>query len=138
MTAKEFLSRAYLLDQQIKSKLEQIESLRALSLKCTSSTDGERVSGSSDPKKLENVMAKIIDMESEISADIERLVDIKEEISKAVAAVENPLQRLLLEYRYILCKKWPEVAEAIGLSERSTFEQHGKILKKFIFFENPQ
>ena len=134
MTAKEFLSRAYLLDQQIKSKLEQLESLRALALKCTASSDGERVSASSDPKKFEGVMVKIIDMETEISDDIERLVDIKKEISKSIATVESTAHRLLLEYRYILCKTWVDIADELGYTERAIFIMHGKVLKKFNFF----
>ena len=138
MTAKEFLSRAYLLDQQIKSKLEQVESLRELSKKCTSAIDGERVSASAEPKKIEGIIAKIIDMENEINSDISNLVDIKHEIANTISTVENPIQKLLLEHRYILCKPWEEVADEIGCSIRTTFEQHGKILKKLVFFENPQ
>lgn len=40
MTAKEFLNQAYLLDQRIKSKSEQIQSLNELATKCTATLTG--------------------------------------------------------------------------------------------------
>ena len=40
MTAKEFLNQAYLLDQRIKSKSEQIQSLNELATSCTATMTG--------------------------------------------------------------------------------------------------
>ena len=43
MTAKEYLSRAYRIDQRINAKLMRISELRALAQKCTVAYGGERV-----------------------------------------------------------------------------------------------
>ena len=40
MNAKDFLNQAYLLDQQIKSKSEQIQSLNELATSCTATMTG--------------------------------------------------------------------------------------------------
>ena len=40
MKAKDFLNQAYLLDQQIKSKSEQIQSLNELATSCTATMTG--------------------------------------------------------------------------------------------------
>ena len=40
MTAKEYLSQAYRLDQRIDSKIEQVASLNDLATKCTSTMTG--------------------------------------------------------------------------------------------------
>ena len=40
MTAKDFLNQAYLLDQRIKSKSEQIQSLNELATSCTATMTG--------------------------------------------------------------------------------------------------
>lgn len=40
MTAKEYLSQAYRLDQRINSKIEQVASLNDLATKCTSTLTG--------------------------------------------------------------------------------------------------
>ena len=77
MTAKEYLSRAYLLDQQIRSKLEQVQSLRELAFQCTANTENERVSATPDPTKTQEIIAKIVDLEDEITDDVETLVDVK-------------------------------------------------------------
>ena len=131
MTEKEFLSRAYLLDQQINSKLEQLSSLRELALKCTSSNDGECVSGSPNHTKMQDIITKIMDMETEINVDIEKLVDIKREINHSIANLENPIHKLLLEQRYILCKPWEDVADYIGFEINSIYKMHKRILKNF-------
>ena len=40
MTAKEYLSQAYRLDQRIDSKIEQVASLNDLATKCTTTISG--------------------------------------------------------------------------------------------------
>ncbi len=40
MTAKEYLSQAYRLDDRINSKIQQVDSLNLLATKCTSTISG--------------------------------------------------------------------------------------------------
>ena len=49
MTAKEYLEQAYWLDQQISSKLEQVEALRAMATKTTFIMQKDVVSRSIHP-----------------------------------------------------------------------------------------
>ena len=54
MTAKEYLSRAYRIDQRINAKLEQAERLRELSRRRTVAYGGERVSHSRNVHRMED------------------------------------------------------------------------------------
>ena len=125
MTAKEYLSRAYLLDQQIRSKLEQVQSLRELAFQCTANTENERVS------ETQEIIAKIVDLEDELTDDVETLVDVKCEIKRAIDTVEKPLHRLILEQRYLLCKSWDEVADSVGYETNTVYKIHKGILRNF-------
>ena len=81
---------------------------------------------------MEETICKIVDLEREINADIDRLVDLKAEARKAINAVSDPVQQLILELRYLCYKPWLEIMEELGLSETSIYRIHGEALKNFM------
>ena len=89
MTAKEYLSQAHRIDQRINSKLEQVKSLRALAEKATSTLSDTKVSGTNNVTRMQDIITKMVDLEAEINADIDTLVDLKREISTAIKQVDN-------------------------------------------------
>ena len=80
MTALEFLSQAYMLDQQIQTKMHQLSSLRSLSESMHSFRASEPVSHTKNVTMLEDAVIKIMEEEQELNAEIDRLVDLKREI----------------------------------------------------------
>lgn len=60
------------------------------------------------------MIIKIVDMESEINADIDSLVELKKEIAGVIHSVENIEYRTLLEQRYLCFKRWEEIAQLWG------------------------
>ena len=90
MTAKEYLSQAYRIDQRINSKLEQVSSLRELSTKATATFSDVPPSGTRNVHRLEDVILKIVSLEEEINHEIDRLVDLKREIHTVIGEVRNP------------------------------------------------
>lgn len=71
MTAKEYLGQAYRIDQRINSKMEQIASLNLLAQKATTVFNDMPGNSTRNIHRMEDVIIKIVDMESEINADIE-------------------------------------------------------------------
>jgi DNA-directed RNA polymerase specialized sigma subunit len=137
MNAKEYLSQALWLDQMIVSKLEQLETLKSLAMKVTSSFAEEKVSGGNTEKsKMESTIVKVIDLENEIGADFERLVDLKKEIQDAINRVDNINCQLLLEMRYLNGKNWEEIALALGYDRSTVFRIHGKAIKEIKKIKN--
>lgn len=135
MKVKKYLSQALWLDQRINSKLEQLETLRALVVKVTANLTEAKVSGGNNTKShIENTIAKIVDLEKEINNDIDRLVDIKAEIMETISRVDDPICQLLLEMRYINGKSWDEVAIALGYSDSGIRKIHGRALKEIEVF----
>ena len=132
MGAKEYLSQALWLDQMIDSKLEQLETLKSLSMKVTASFAEEKISGGNPEKsKMESTIVKVIDLENEINADFVRLIDLKKEIQDTINKMEDINYQLLLEMRYINGKNWEEIAQELKYNNRTVFKVHGKALKQF-------
>lgn len=132
MNAKEYLSQAVWLDRMIDSKLEQLEMLKSLAMKVTSSFTKEKISGGNIEKsKMESTMVKVIDLEHEINADIDRLVNLKKDIQDTINKMDDINQQLLLELRYLGGKGWDEIAASMGYDPRTVYRIHGKALKEF-------
>ena len=100
MTAIEYLSQAYMLDQQIQTKLHQITSLRSLAETMRSFSGNEPVVHTRNVTALEDAVIKIMEQEGELNAEIDRLVDLKKEILDVISEVNDVNYRLILEKRH--------------------------------------
>jgi DNA-directed RNA polymerase specialized sigma subunit len=129
MTAKEYLGQAYRLDQRINSKLEQVLSLRDLTTKATATMSDMPGGGSRNVYKMQDIIGKIIDLENEINADIDQLVDLKREMVTVIKSVKNPEYQTLLELRYLCFKSWEQIAVEMGYSLVYVFKLHTKALE---------
>lgn len=130
MTAKEYLGQAYRIDQRINSKIEQVSSLRTLATKATSTLSDTPPSGTRNVHRMEDIIVKIIDMENEINADIDKLIDLKQEIIRVIKAVENQELHTLLELRYLCFKTWEEISVEMGYTIRHIYRLRDMALKK--------
>ena len=130
MTAKEYLSQAFRLDQRINSKLEQVSRLRSMSVKATGSFQAERISGTSQHSPMESAVVKLIDLEYEINDDIDRLVDLKREMTDLITKIADPSHRVLLELRYLAGSRWEDIALKMGYDLRWVYRLHGRALKE--------
>ena len=126
MTAKEYLQQYKLLDSRINAKCEQLERLRELSTKVSAEQGGGAHSGVSD--RVGNIVAKICDAEAEINEMIDKLLDLRVKIERAIAAVPDETLRQLLELRYINCKTFEQIAVEINYSYMHVCRLHGKAL----------
>ena len=131
MNAKEFLNRAFYINQRIDSKVEQIAMLNALANKVTTSYSMAPASGSHNNHKMEDTIIKIVLMEEEINKDIDELLDARIEIYKAISSVGNHEYRLILEFRYLCFYSWDEIAEKMNCSHSNVYRVHGEALKEF-------
>ena len=130
MTAKEYLLQAYLLEERIDSKLMQVERLRGLATKSTAIIRMDPGGGSGDGDFMENTIIRIVDMEREISEEINRLVDLKREIAEVIRQVGDPDLQTLLEMRYLCYRDWPEIMDSLHRSSSTMFHMHRKAMEK--------
>ena len=132
MTSKEYLSQAFIVDVDINTKLDQLDRLNALATKATTTFSEVPFTGTPDPHRREDIIVKIIDLEDRIKEEMRRLVDLKSEIMTAIAKIEEPEQRIVLEKRYLEFKKWEDIAVEMNRSLRSIYRLHGQALKNVL------
>jgi outer membrane PBP1 activator LpoA protein len=130
MTAKEYLGQAYRIDQRINSKLEQLQSLRYLATKASAVLTTDPISSTRNVHGMEDVIIKIADLKSEISADLCQLVDTKHEIVTVIKCVENNELQTLLELRYLCFKNWEQIAVEMHLDLRWIHRLHNRALNE--------
>ena len=129
MTAKEYLSQAYRIDQRINAKLEQVMALRELATKATSTLSDMPRSDSPNVCRMEDIILKIVDSENEINAEINRLIDLKREMRVVIGAVDQPEHQTLLELRYLCFKTWEQIAVIMAYSIQHTYRMHDQALR---------
>ena len=132
MTVKEYLSQARYLDQRINSKIQQVASLNDLATKATSVITGMPRNPNYAIASMEDAVTKIVDFQTEINRDIDRLVDLKQEIADTIKAVENTEYQTILEKRYLCFLPWEQIAVDMGYSIRNVQTLHGKALASVI------
>lgn len=128
MTAKEYLNQAYRLDQRIRSKQEQIASLNDLVTDCSATLTGMPRNPNRGGSRMADAVAKIVDLQNEVAADMEHLVELKAEIIATIKAVDCIEYQLILEKRYISGKSWPEIAVDLGYKMRHLYKLHDEAL----------
>jgi DNA-directed RNA polymerase specialized sigma subunit len=128
MKPKEYLSQVRDTDLRISTKLEQLEQLRSYAEKTSSFASARKNSNAGD--RIGKTVAKIIDLENEINADIDRLVETARSVRKAISQVDNKKHQLLLELRYLNNKTWEEIAVTMHYSLRNVYCIHGHALQK--------
>lgn len=138
MTAKEYLSQAYRLDQRINSNIEEVTMLREMANSISSPSWGEKVQTSrSTEAPFVRSLEKIMDLEDIINKEIDTLICLKKQIRTVIEAVQNTDERLVLRYRYIHNCTWEQIGNELNADARTIRRWHGEALLKVKVPENP-
>ena len=125
-----FMSRAFRLEAQVQSKLQQIERLRSLASKVTSNTANEPVSHTRDVTEMQDAVIRIMEEEEILKNRIKMLMDVKEQIRDVIEQVDDVTLQLILEKRYLLYESIKEIAADLGYTYRWTEKKHKKALQE--------
>ena len=128
MTAKEYLSQAHRLDQRIDAKIAQVASLNDLATKCSATLTGMPRNPNHGGSTMADAVCKIIDLQNEIAADMDRLIQTKRDIVDVIAQVADVELRILLEQRYLCGATWEEITMNLYHNRRWIFRLHDKAL----------
>lgn len=88
--------------------------------------------GSGNGQKLENAIVKKADLEMAIREEYEQLVESLREVRSLIKLVDDPMQRLILQKRYLNYQKWEVIAADLGYSWRRVHQLHGEGLKNIL------
>lgn len=129
MDAKSYLRQVEKLDKQISNKLVEREQWRDISLGITASIGGERVQASSGQQKMADAVIKCVDMEEEIDALVDNLIEVKKDVIATIEQLESPTEYDILHKRYIQFLPLQDIAERYGREYTTITTTHGRALK---------
>jgi hypothetical protein len=89
ISAKDYLSQAYKIDRRIDRKLELMQSLRDLVEKASSTLSDVPLKGSRNVHSMEDIICKLIDLESDLYSDLQLFIDLKREVMTLIKGVGN-------------------------------------------------
>ena len=130
MTAREYLDQIRRLDQLINSKLTILSSLEASANRTTGTMESETVSHTRNVHALQDTIAKILDLKEEVNADIDCLVDLREEALHVIQRLDDASCQTVLTLRYVWLKPWDAVAAALSYNLRSVYKVRDRAIAK--------
>lgn len=130
--AKEYLMGVKLLDAQINMRLNELDMLKDKLKHITPVLQQDKVDsigGTQD--RMAQTIAKIVDMEQAINADIDRYADMKSTAMAMLDKLENPTYMTVLHRRYFLHHTWEKIACDMNYTYRNVCYLHGRALQAF-------
>ena len=124
---KNFLLKAFRLDEEIRLNQEELDNLRELSTTLKGldySQTKVQISGSGDASFVHN-LNKLSDIELKICTKINELKEVRAHIWEAIYTLENANERLVCLYKYLKFYSWEQVAYKMHLSDRQVKRIHG-------------
>lgn len=131
MTAKEYLNQIKDLEVRIKNKNRDLEQLKEMAISLGGFDYKERVQTTKETGDvIGESIARLVDLENEISKDIIKLMELKQKISNTIDKVKKTECYEVLYQRYILCRKFEEIAFDMKYDTRQIHRFHGEGLKE--------
>lgn len=130
--AKVYLKRIRLYDSHINNKMEELERLKAMVTKITQTLRDDAGGGSRSQDKIGDAVSRMVDLQVELNAEIDRYVDNKAEICNALNKIQKQRYFDVLYKRYVLFKTWQQIADDMGYEDlRNVYRLHGRALLAF-------
>lgn len=127
---KKFLNRCKHYEQRIKIKQAQIQHYRDMEYSITSTIKDVPSFVGSVTSKIENCSISIMAIEEDIQKEIETIRQERLLVQEAIAMVDNPDLKSVLEAKYIDEMTWEEIAVQLFYSYRWTLRLHGRALRE--------
>lgn len=131
MRAKAFLQEIRRLDRKIENRKMEIESLYELTSSITVAPKDVNVQSGGDQDRLGSTVARIVDLQNEIAADIERLAERKIEAIRMINELDNDEFICILIRRYVRYQEWQVIADELHYSRQAIDKKHGLALSEF-------
>lgn len=128
MKAKEYMQQVTKLDLMIQNKQIEADQWRSIALGITSHNEGERVKASGSQQKMADAVSRYVDIETQINADIDNYVDIKQQVIRTIEQLPASEYDVLHKI-YIQGMELDEVATAKDKSYTWVTTVHGNGLK---------
>lgn len=138
MTAKEYLSQGYRLDQRIRLVSEEITNLQELAGSVSSPGFEEHYNATRNTEApFIRTIYKIMELEDKQNDLLNQMLEFKQEMCEVIDSVNNLNERMVLYYRYVVNESWQDIGKRLFVDERTVRRWHNKALSHVTLPENP-
>lgn len=130
LTPKEYLQQVRDLNNLINTHLASVEDLRSKVTNISKELTADRVQGG-ESHDFTDVIAKIYDLEIDISKEIDKLVNLRTVIEHEIRGLDSNIQALVLINHYILGKSLIDISEEYMYGSSYIKKVHGWALEAF-------
>lgn len=134
MTTKQYLQQIYQIHRRVMRLQAQREQIRAELYSIGSPSgkmDADKVQTSLSGDTMLRLIAKVDEVERGIVAEVEELLELQHRITREIEQLPNEQQRDVLFQRYVLFKKWEQIAVDMNYTIRRVYQLHGEALESF-------
>ena len=129
MRAIDYLRQIKVLDDQINRNIREIERWRDMAYKITADPSEEHYNPNRPTSApFEKCFEKADELERIVTADIDRLADLKFEAEEKISRLDDYVCRDILRLRYIEYRPWTEIISFVNLCRSQVFKKHNQAL----------
>lgn len=125
-----WLNRAFHAEKAAKAWLSKLERDRSLAERITrsASESAQNASGGAAGNTTEDYLIRLADTQERVQEALRALVEIRDEITRAIENVDDPDMQAILVRHYLAYETWEMVAEKMYYSVRCVKYKHKKAL----------
>ena len=129
---KLYLNQAFYLDRQVNSLIKVKEETVSLAQRCTANYDSIGTTNASKTNRQENIYIKIADQSKQIDEQIDKLVDIRNEIEQLINTVSDTDGQSILRMRYLAYMPMTDIADIMGCDRRTIYRKYNKSIEELV------
>lgn len=126
MDTKEWLSRGWKLNDEIKTLEDECEEARSIVSRVTTLLSPDKVQTSM--VSYDQKLVTYLEYKMTLEKAIFKLLEVKNEIEQTIQQLEDSTYRNILRLRYIRFMTWEQIALEVCYSYRQTCRLHGEAL----------
>ena len=127
---KLYLNQAFFLDKQINSLIKVKEETVSLAQRCTANYNNDGGSNSSKTNSQEMLYIKIADQSTQIDQQIDKLVDIRNEIEQLINTVKDTDGQSILRMRYLAYMSMADIADIMGCTRVTVYRKFNNAISE--------
>lgn len=126
-----YLRRVSDAKKRLRTLQEELKDLRD-DAECVSAVQyTDRIQTSNISDSVGSATVKILEKQEEITKEIDNCIDVRLKIADEILNLDDVMHIKILHKRYVLCKKWEEIAREVSFDERQLMRHHNKALEEF-------
>ena len=127
---KLYLNQAFFLDKQINSLIKVKEETVSLAQRCTANYSNDGGSNPSKTNLQENIYIKVIEQGELINQQIDKLVNIRNEIEQLINTVSDTDGQSILRMRYLAYMPMTDIADIMGCTRATVYNKFNRAISE--------